>query len=324
MLIYFITTLLVFATDSLKDYHIFQGIDYIYRENYESAQKEFDALTTIYPEDPEGFFYLSSLFETLESFTPRPETKAQLDSVADIAVRLAARKLELEKNAYNLFYVGSTRGKRAVRRALHGDWIGCLWDGIEARRSLELAFKEDSTLLDVYMGFGLYDYYLGKYLSFIPWLRSRKLKGIDELKMASQNGKYAKKPARFFLLRVYLLEDMDSEAMQIIKELQQIYSTNTSLLYNEAELYYKKEEYQKAITACTHALSLSLSKIPLNPRVRASCYLMLGKSYNELKEIEKTKANCELAIRELNGINEDWAKEFKKEAQKLQQKFKGG
>lgn len=52
--------------------------------------------------------------------------------------------------------------------------------------------------------------------------------------------------------------------------------------------------------------------------------MMLGKSYNELKEIEKARTNCELAIRELNGINEDWAKEFKKEAQKLQQKFKRG
>ncbi len=323
MLIYFITTLLVLAADSLKDYHIFQGIDYIYHENYESAQREFDILTTTYPEDPEGFFYLSSLLETLESFNPCSKTKAQLDSVADIAVTLAERKLKVEKNAYNLFYVGSTRGERAVRRALHEDWIGCLWDGIKARRSLELAYKEDSTLLDVYMGFGLYDYYLGKYLSFIPWLRSRKLKGIDELKMASQNGKYARKPALFFLLRIYLLEDMDYKAMQIIKELQQIYHTNTSLLYDEAEVYHKKGKYQKAITACTHALSLSASKRPLNPRVRASCYLMLGKSYNELKEIEKTRANCELAIRELNGINEDWAKEFEKEAQKLLQKFKG-
>jgi len=324
MLINFLTTLLVLTSDSLKDYHIFQGIDYIYHENYESARKEFESLTTTYPEDPEGFFYLSSLFETLESFTPRPETKVQLDSVTNIAVTLAERKLNVEKNAYNLFYVGSTRGKRVVRRALQGDWLGCLWDGLEARRSLELAFNEDSTLLDVYMGFGLYDYYLGKYLSFIPWLRSRKLKGIDELKMASQNGKYARKPALFFLLRVYLLEDMDSEAMQIVKELQQIYPTNTSLLYNKAELYYKKEEYQKAITTCTYSLSLLANKRPLNPRIRASCYLMLSKCYNKLKETEKARTNCKLAIRELNGINKDWARELRKELQKLAQKFKKG
>jgi tetratricopeptide (TPR) repeat protein len=237
-------------------------------------------------------------------------------------VRLAERKLKVEKNAYNLFYVGSTRGERAVRRALQGEWIGCLLDGIEARRSLELAFKEDSTLLDVYMGFGLYDYYLGKYLSFIPWLRGRKLKGINELKIASQNGKYARKPALFFLLRVYLLEDMDSEAMQIIKDLQQIYPTNTALLHNEAQVYYKKGEYQRAIKIYSYSLLLSTNKRPLNPRVRASCYLMLGKSYDELKDIKRAGTNCELAIRELNGINEGWASELRKEAQKLSQKIK--
>jgi tetratricopeptide (TPR) repeat protein len=324
MLINLIITLLILAVDSVKDYHIFQGIDYIYHENYESAHQEFDTLTKIYPEDPEGFFYLSSLLETLESFNPCPETKAQLDSLADIAVRLAERKLKAKKSAYNLFYVGSTRGERAVRRALHGDWIGCLLDGIEARSNLELAFKEDSTLLDVYMGFGLYDYYLGKYLSFIPWLKGRKLKGINELKVASQNGKYSRKPALFFLLRVYLLEDMDSEAMQIIKELRQVYPTNTSLLHDKARVYYKEGEYQKAITACNYSLSLSKTKRPLNSRARASCYLMLVKSHNELKEIEKARTNCELATQELNGINEDWAKELRKEAQELSQEFKGG
>ncbi|OYD15231.1 hypothetical protein CH333_06175 [candidate division WOR-3 bacterium JGI_Cruoil_03_44_89] len=324
MLTHLLTILLVLATDPLKDYHIFQGIDYIYHENYEFARREFDALITIYPEDPEGFFYLSSLLETLDSFDPRPETKAQLDSVAEIAVKLAEKKLKVEKNAYNLFYVGSTRGERAVRRALRGDWFGCLLDGMKARKNLELAFKEDSTFLDVYMGFGLYDYYLGKYLSFIPWLRGRKLKGIDELKIASQKGKYARKPALFFLLRIYLLENMDSEAIRIIKELRQICPTNTALLCDEAEVYYNKGEYRKAIKSCVHSLSLSENKRPFNPRVRASCYLMLGESYNELKEIEKASTNCELAMRELNGINENWAKEIREEAQKLSQKLKGG
>jgi len=43
---------------------------------------------------------------------------------------------------------------------------------------------------------------------------------------------------------------------------------------------------------------------------------MLGKCHNELKETEKARTNCKLAIRELNGINKDWAKELRKELQK--------
>ncbi|MCK4353523.1 hypothetical protein KAW65_08980 [candidate division WOR-3 bacterium] len=315
-----VIVLLLSITLSEKDNHILQGIDYIYEEHYDSAYKEFNTLITLYPEDPEGYFYLSSLFETLLSFEPNPEMRMQLDSIADIGVRLAENKLKLENNAYNLFYLGSTYGERAVQRALKGDWLGCFIDAIGVKKNLELALKEDSTLFDIYMGYGLYDYYLGKYLSFIPKLQGKKTKGIQELELAANLSKYAKNTATFFLIKIYIVEGMYNQAMQTINKFRQIYPENIGLLYDEAEANFYLKNWSQTIESCKQSLSFSELKKPKNRRNRSSCYLLLGQTYYKIKNFNKAKENFELAIQEINNINERWAKRTKKDAQRLLQK----
>ncbi|MDI6839992.1 MAG: hypothetical protein QMD71_03915 [bacterium] len=311
----FITTLLIFViSDPIKDYHILQGIDYIYKENYESARKEFNTLISLYPNDPEGYFYLSSLLATLLSFENSRKMKTELDSIATLGVKFAEEKLKLDNNEYNLFYVGSTRGERAVQRALKGDWIGCFIDGIRARRSLEKALRTDSTIFDIYMGFGLYDYYFGKYILF---LRMRKNKGMEELKLASTYGKYAKMPAAFFLLRVYLMEGMYKQADEIIDKLLQIYPENTALLYNKGEVNFYKKNWIESINACKHSLLLSEAKKPRNRRVRSSCYLLLAQTYYKIRDFDKMRAYCSLVMQELEDINEDWAQKLRNKTKRL-------
>ncbi len=223
--------------DSTSEAHISKGIRYVYNLSFDSAKTEFQSVIYSHPDHPAGYFFLAMIewwriMSDFENTSYDDKFIRMLDKVID----LSEKRLKKDKNdLVGLFFKGGSLGFQGRLYGNREDWLKAANCGREALPIVQKAYKLNPNNYDILLGIGIYNYYAAiipeKYPLVKPLMllipEGDKLKGLTQLREASEKAKYANIEATYFLMQAdQYFESRHSEAFDIAKKLHNQFPNN--------------------------------------------------------------------------------------------------
>ncbi len=233
------------------------GINQIYNIKFEDAESTFKIIQREYPTHPSSKFFSAmitwwKIMLDMDYEGYDDELIDQLDETIDYCEDL------LEENPNNvdaLFFQGGALGFRGRLYSIRQSWLNAALDGKDALPLVFKAHELEPGNKDVQLGFGIYNYYaevipqkypfVKPFMMFFPG--GDKTKGLEQLKDAAENGKFAKTEALHFLMTLYYqIEEDFTEALHYARILKDKYPDNPTFLKYYGRIYVKKNDYDSA------------------------------------------------------------------------------
>jgi tetratricopeptide (TPR) repeat protein len=203
----------LFAQTASFDSLVQKGIKDIYNIKFNEAETTFRQVIADYPERPAGRFFLAMIdwWRILLELDNEQYDDIFFQKLEDVIYQCEEILDDDPKNVEALFFKGGAIGFRGRLRAYRESWIKAADDGREALPIVERASQLDPGNVDVQLGFGIYNYYASVIPEQYPLMKplmiffpsGDKVKGIEQLKKTSIDGKYARYEARYFLMTLY-------------------------------------------------------------------------------------------------------------------------
>ena len=226
-----------FSYDSLYEATIQRGIHAVYNLEFESAESAFSELVHLKPRHPAGYFFRAMvtwwrIMIDMDDTRLDDRFYAELDGVVEMCDSI----LDIEPdNVDAFFFKGGSIGFEGRLRFHRDDWLAAANAGRKALPLVQRASDLDPRNYDILFGTGIYNYYaevipneypiVKPLLLFIP--AGDKKKGIEQLRLASERGRYAAVETSYFLMQIYYSYERDyPKAVQIAEKLHDGFPRN--------------------------------------------------------------------------------------------------
>jgi tetratricopeptide (TPR) repeat protein len=196
-----------------------QGIDHVYNLEFEEADKDFAELIRLRPSHPAGHFFLAMVdwWRILVDLEDESRDEKFLDSL-DHVITLSDSMLDRNPDDVDaIFFKGGALGFQGRLKFHRNDYLGAANAGRKALPLVETAFSLDPSNYDILFGTGIYNYYaevipneypfVKPLLLFIP--SGDRAKGLAQLTVAAEKGRYASTEAAYFLMQTYYFYEHD-------------------------------------------------------------------------------------------------------------------
>jgi len=279
------------------------------------------------------FYFVATLHSKMTHFE-NFDDEHTLNAYADSTINIIESKLQSENlpdstHAKLLFYLGSTYGYLGFLDGRKSNWYSAMSNGLEAKSLFEQAVELDSTLYEAYLGIGAFKYWLSSKIKFALWLPfvpDGREEGIAMIKKSLKSHG----PSRFIAMHqlIYILLDYGryDEAVEYAEKIVEKYPESQFMWWAHAHAFYKRRDYERAISAYNRLLQLLKDDPDKNPSHIVECNLKLAQLYLELKEYPKCISYCQTVLKYKNNkklfeVLEDKfeiAKEYLEQAEKQQ------
>lgn len=232
-----------------------RGFEANFNLEYEAAQRFFEELARLSPDDPAGPLFLatnlwlrslsesrrlqSSLYNS-DSFYADSEEKVDGRVLAEFreyvrrAKALAEARLKLDsKNVEALYMLGSIDGvKAAFTASVERKFLGALRDGSSSVDHHREVLKLDPNYIDAELTLGLYDYVVGdlplpiKMLASLTGVRGSKRRGVERIERVARDSRWSGDNAKIVLMAIRKREERFAEAHALAAELARKYPRN--------------------------------------------------------------------------------------------------
>lgn len=214
-----------------------KGIDEVYNLEFEKADADFDRLVAMAPANPAGhFFHAMVLWWKIMIDIDNEQYDRQfydsLDSVIDLCDAVLKKD---EDNVDAIFFKGGAIGFKG-RLAFHrDDYLAAANAGRKALPLVQAAQELAPDNIDILLGSGMYNYYADVIPQEYPFLKpvllfippGDKKRGLEQLKLASEKGRYASTEAAYLLMQIYMYYEKDyTQALRIVIGLHDRYPNN--------------------------------------------------------------------------------------------------
>jgi tetratricopeptide (TPR) repeat protein len=225
------------SEDSLFDAVAKKGISEVYDLEFENANQEFDRLVLMDPGNPAGHFFHAMViwWEIMIDIDNEQYDREFYDSL-DVVIDMCDAILKKDEDNVNaIFFKGGAIGFKGRLKFHRDDYLAAANAGRKALPLVAAAQELAPTNVDILLGAGMYNYYadvipeeypfLKPMLLFIP--SGDKKKGIEQLRTASEKGKYASAEAAYLLMQIYLYYEKDyAQAHRIVQDLHTRFPKN--------------------------------------------------------------------------------------------------
>lgn len=283
------------------------GIYQIYGLNFDQAEDTFQHVLNDYPSHPAGMFYEAMIlwWKIMIDFNNPQYDEAFIEQVTKVVDYCDEILDEDPDNLDALFFKGGALGFRGRLYAFRQNWFDAAMDGKDALPIVHRAYEVDPSNKDVQLGFGIYNYYAAAipehypivepFMMFFP--EGDKQKGIEQLKIAANEGRYAKYEARYTLVTLLLnFEEAPAEAMIFAKQLVKDFPDNPAFQRYYGRIFVKAGNYEQAsgvfediITKCDSG------KLGYSSWIEREALYYIGMKYYRKAEYDKAKSyfeNC--------------------------------
>jgi len=305
---------------------IVKGIYLIQREQYDEGMAEFQKIIDFYPEEPMGYFFIAVAFQSLIDDYRHEAFKPEFEKYIDTAIAKGEKRLEENQNsAEHCFYLGGAHGYRGIYRSFRGNWWGAFRDAWRAKPLLEKALELDSTLYDAYLGLGAYHYWgsiKAKLLSWLPFIGDEREKGIKELYLAVEKGKYASLEAKFSLLRVYNEEKEYDRVLKLSQELKSVKEDEPFRLWMTGQAYRGLKRWDDALKTYQKLLDYLKSSSYYDLAAEVECRYWMAEIFYYKADYKKSLEQLGFVLAHQENVRDnDYAKPILKQAKKLKKKI---
>jgi len=221
-------------------------------DQFANADSLCDSFIAANPLEEIGFLFKAGVL--LGDMSDREEANhsAELKNLIDTVLVLCDEKLKFEKGtvaAYSYLWRGHAHVYRSLFESRFGSFTSAIKNGFKARDDYENGLLHDSTLYDLYFGLGNYHYWKSVkagFLRTIGLVSNETNKGIDELRLAADSGKYFQDAAKNSELWIWLEQKEYERAIDEGKEILIDFPDSRTLQWPVAEAYFKSGKYDEA------------------------------------------------------------------------------
>jgi tetratricopeptide (TPR) repeat protein len=257
-------------------------LDNIYSGRTDIATTQAKQLQGQYPENPLGYLLeaealwwkiwcASAEFKygmTMARHREKLEADQPYLDLTAKAYKLAEESIRKHDSGEMRLYAGMADGLAARLYGLRGEARASARAGVRARENFLKALALDPTLVDAYMGLGLYNYYvdtlsgLARVLRFFMGIPGgSKQEGIRQLQRAISEGQLSPALARFYLaLDLHNYDQKFEEALEVIGPLVEKYPENPAFQLMQGDLYAKLQREAQA-EACYQAAAAAAARL---------------------------------------------------------------
>jgi tetratricopeptide (TPR) repeat protein len=218
------------GTGGRYDRIVQEGIQQVYNLQFEKAEDEFRQLVAMRPHDPAGPFFLAMvdwwrIVIDIDNTRYDDRFYTQLDRV----IQMCDSILDQNPNDVNaLFFKGGAIGFKGRLEFHRNDYFAAANAGRQALPIVQEASQLDSSNYDILLGTGMYNYFADVIPQEYPFVKPLLLfipagdrqKGLRELQLAAEKGKYASVETWYFLLQIYFYYEKDYQrALSIAQNL---------------------------------------------------------------------------------------------------------
>ncbi|HEX2897139.1 MAG TPA: hypothetical protein VHP63_03715 [candidate division Zixibacteria bacterium] len=177
---------------------------------------------------------------------------AELKKLVDTVIALCDEKLNHEKGAdaaYTYLWRGHAHVYRSLFESHFGSFTSAIKNGFKARDDYGNGLIQDSTLYDLYFGLGNYHYWKSVkagFLRTIGLVSNETSKGINELRLAADSGKYFRDAAKNSELWIWL-EQKEYELVLVQGEkILDKFPESRNLRWPLAQAYFKSGDFKES------------------------------------------------------------------------------
>jgi tetratricopeptide (TPR) repeat protein len=252
------------------DHWLMEGIDNIYRMNFDEAEADARRAIALNPAQPNAYMGLAGVAWTRYVYDSDQNDDALLKTYeqrTNETITVAERWLKYHpKDAQAYYCLGAAYGVESRLLLIRREWIKAYVYGRRALSFTREAVKIDPQLWDAYLGLGMYDYYSDIYPRFIGVLaklvlRGNRLKGIETLEMVAEKGHYSANNAKILLVEIYTEDPLGARnparAIQFAEDLREKYPDSAMLHSAYMVAQYEGGKFEDAVETARNYIARS-------------------------------------------------------------------
>ena len=256
-----LTPLAVRAAGLPDDMHAaaIASVDFVFKEDFKSAEEEAKKVMRAYPEHPAGYFLMAAAADAWMLRYQSSRREAEFYRYCDQAVEKAEKILAKDPNDdWARFFMGGADGYKGTYEARYERYITAFrfgWKGVSV--FLKMA-SSGSQITDINFGIGTYDYWrsaLMKLLWWMPGVEDKREVGIAKLKEVMNNGVYSRTAASMVLIDIYNNEKRFDEAAKLSASMMKKYPRAIVFQWGYATASHGLKNYDEAIATYRRILT---------------------------------------------------------------------
>lgn len=298
--------LLVSALTPELDSLLLKAINCSYVEDFVCAESLIVVVKNQEKEHPAPYFLLASLYEMmwidLGELSYKEKIFIYADSASDMGKKWTKKHPD---DPWGYFFIGGSYTLKIFYYVIKEDYFGTILLINPAVYYLEKARDMDSTLADVYLGLGGWEYIKGHF----PFMGKDKEKGLAMIRKAVTGGKYVSLYSSLAFANISIKEKDYDEAIAVLIPLVESYPDSRTFNWPLLKAYYEKKEFRRALDAVDKLIGISGD----NNYSKFEAYYYKAKILLELDRFQEALNNAKEAL-DLD-VNEDMlhVKDIKKE-----------
>lgn len=226
-----------------------RGIIVFTNEQPNEALNIFQKLIERDQDDPRGYFYKAAVFSvTMQDYKTRAFENEFYRYVNEAIDKAESRIKVNGEDAEAHFYLGGAYGYRGIDKTMVGNWLSAFLDGTRGVFHLQQSLSFNPKYYDAYYGLGAYHYWVSarsSLLWFLPFFADERAQGIEELRLASNKGSFARYEARASLVTVLMNEDRWDEALKEVEVLLEKFPEDLSSHIQRAKIMVKLARWEE-------------------------------------------------------------------------------
>jgi len=232
------------------DKNILKGLEHSYHFRWNKAEDTFREMIDKYPERPEGYHFLSSIYAWYYLSSKDEADYNLFTSYSDSAIEKGLDELDRNPSDSKLMYIiGSNYSYRAIVFAAAENYLDAVWAGKKSDSYLNDALKTYPESYDAYLGLGLFNFAAGQTPAAFKWalklvgIMGDTDTGIEQIKIAADKGFLSRVEAQYYYSQI--TADY-STASEYLISLVKKYPGNILFNYSLASLNIKQRDLDNA------------------------------------------------------------------------------
>jgi len=282
------------------DCRIDRGLEILYQGQYQEAIDTFDAFISQHPKNPAGYFFKAGAYQLRSMAYETNAWDAIQGALLDSSLELANKAVALDRRDPWAFFIrGGTYAYQAAVKVRSKDYFSALSNGLSAVSDLNKAVAIDPQLYDAYLGIGSFHYFRTKATSVLKWLPfigDNRERGIGEIKLAIEKGRYSKVMAQNGLAWIYVDYGKYALALEQAELLEKEHPRNHTFFWITPEVHWRTKQWGQAAAAYAKLLQLVDEGRPVNNFNRVYVGCRLAKCLFECGRYKEAQAAAQAAL----------------------------
>ncbi len=243
-------------------------IDHFMEQQYATARSELAAILKAEPDNIDALFmHLNADQIEIVDYESYKNDGYLFIRVVDSILAIMENKMRVcakGEQARCLFYTGTIYGMKSLVLAKLGDWLKAVRFARTSVKLLEETRKLDPMFFETLYGIGLFNYYLGENLKWLPFMRGKSRKGLADVEKVAFSSSPLNFMAKNSLAWIYVERKDYQKADELVSPVLKKYPDNTIFLRIKARVALLKKDYKNAVVLGKRLVVLSRKRHPVN------------------------------------------------------------